>query len=103
MKAPMLRTQVCLERELAAGLDRVARVRGTSRAELLRTAARRLLAEDREAYERDPIWGIVDLAKGLELPKDAPTDVAERHDHYLAEIRMKKQREEMRAFGKQAR
>ena len=31
----------------------------------------------------------IDIAKGMDLPPDAPTDAAERHDHYLAELQVK--------------
>ncbi len=76
--ARMQRTQVYLEPELAQGLDYLARQRGISRAELIRRAARRLVAEERPP-EDDPLFGIIGLGC------DEATDVAEHHDEYLAE------------------
>jgi len=84
----MQRTQIYLEPELAESLDRLAKERGTSRAELIRTAARRLVAEEQHP-EDDPILGIIGFAGS---GQDGVTDVAERHDDYLAEIVMKKWR-----------
>jgi len=71
----MRRTQIYLEPELAEALDRVAQRRGTSRAGLIREAARDLVA--RENPEDDPIFGIIGMASG------GPSDVSERHDDYL--------------------
>lgn len=87
----MRRTQMHLEPSLAEALDRLAHRRGTSRAEVMREAARRFVAA--EEPEEDPIWRIVDIAKGMDLPPDAPTDAAERHDHYLAELQVKQMEE----------
>jgi len=84
----MQRTQIYLEPELAESLDRLAKERGTSRADLIRTAARRLVAEEQQP-EDDPILGIIGLA-GVE--QDGASDVAEQHDDYLAEIVMEKWR-----------
>ena len=84
----MQRTQIYLEPELAESLDRLAKERGTSRADLIRTAARRLVAEQHHP-EDDPILGIIGLAG---IGRDGATDVAERHDDYLAEIAMEKWR-----------
>jgi metal-responsive CopG/Arc/MetJ family transcriptional regulator len=84
----MHRTQIYLEPDLAESLDRLARLRGTSRADLIRTAARRLVAEEQQP-EDDPILGIIGLAGS---GRDGATDVAERHDEYLAEIVMEKWR-----------
>ena len=84
----MQRTQIYLESELAESLDRLAKARGTSRADLIRTAARRLVAEEQHP-EEDPILGIIGLAG---MGQDGATDVAERHDEYLAEIVMEKWR-----------
>lgn len=74
----MQRTQIYLEPELSAELDRLAVQRGTSRADLIRIAARRLVAEHRPS-EEDPIFGIIGLGR------DEATDVSERHDDYLVE------------------
>jgi len=76
----MQRTQIYLEPDLAESLDRLARQRGTSRADLIRVAARRLIREESEA----PFGSILSLA-GIGHDKDGATDVAERHDDYLAD------------------
>src|SRR5207244_3257288 len=52
-----------LEPEFAAALERLARRRGTSRAELIRQAARRLLSEE-QPVEPDPVLGILGLGHG---------------------------------------
>lgn len=58
----MHRTQIYLEPELADALDRVARRRGTTRAEVIRVAARRYLAQ--EGLERDdPIVDVIGLGR----------------------------------------
>jgi metal-responsive CopG/Arc/MetJ family transcriptional regulator len=78
----MRRTQVYLEPELAEALDRLARQRCTSRAELLRQAARRLLDEepgDSGAATDDPIWGIIGVADA------GPGQVSVQHDRVLVE------------------
>ncbi len=75
----MQRTQIYLEPELADALDRLARQRRTSRAQLLRVAARRLLDQEVASGE-DPIWGIIGLGDG------GPGCVSEEHDRYLAEL-----------------
>ena len=76
--ARMQRTQIYLDPEMADSLDRLARRRGTSRAEILRLAARQLLAQE-EPIEDDPIFGLIGIGRsGL-------IDVAERHDEYLVE------------------
>ena len=84
----MQRTQIYLEPELAESLDRIARQRGTSRADLIRVAARRLVTEESEA----PFGSILSLA-GIGRDKDGATDVAERHDEYLADAEIQKWRQ----------
>jgi hypothetical protein len=74
----MQRTQVYLEPEVGAALDRLARVRGTSRASLIRLAARRLLAEEQTPQE-DPILGLIGLGDA------GPGQVSVEHDRYLGE------------------
>jgi len=74
----MRRTQIYLEPELAESLDRLARRRGTSRADLIRGAAWRLV-EEQQVPDEDPIFGIIGLGR------DEATDVSERHDEYLIE------------------
>jgi metal-responsive CopG/Arc/MetJ family transcriptional regulator len=81
----MQRTQIYLEPELAESLDRLAKERGTSRADLIRLAARRLVKEESEA----PFGSILSLA-GIGHDKDGATDVAERHDEYLADAELEK-------------
>jgi metal-responsive CopG/Arc/MetJ family transcriptional regulator len=81
----MQRTQIYLEPELAESLDRIARRRGTSRADLIRHAARRLVDEELPP-EDDPVFGIIGMVQS-----DA-TDVAERHDDYLAEAELSRWR-----------
>ncbi len=80
--ARMQRTQIYLQPELSAALDRLARERRTSRAELIRLAARRLL-EQEGVEEEDPIMGIVGLMHG------GPGNVSEEHDRYLAELTLR--------------
>jgi metal-responsive CopG/Arc/MetJ family transcriptional regulator len=82
---PMQRTQIYLEPELAASLDRIARQRGTSRADLIRTAARQLVSQENETQ----FGSILSLA-GIGCDKDGATDVAERHDKYLADAEFAK-------------
>jgi metal-responsive CopG/Arc/MetJ family transcriptional regulator len=79
----MQRTQIYLEPELAASLDRLARRRGTSRADLIRIAARDFVTREAPASDEDSIFGIIGLGQ------DDATDVAERHDEYLAEFEVK--------------
>jgi hypothetical protein len=81
----MQRTQIYLEPDLAESLDRLARQRGTSRADLIRVAARRLIREESEA----PFGSILSLA-GIGRDKDGATDVSERHDEYLAHAELEK-------------
>jgi len=81
----MQRTQIYLEPDLVESLDRLARKRGTSRAGLLRMAARQLIKEEDEA----PFGSILGLA-GIGRDKDGAADVSERHDEYLAEAELKK-------------
>lgn len=76
--ARMQRTQIYLEPELAESLDRLARQRGMARAEVIRLAARQLLAEELP-IEEGPIFGIIGLGRS------GASDVAERHDDYLVE------------------
>ena len=97
----MRRTQLSLEPELVEALDRLAERRGTSRAGLLREAARDLVRRD-TPYSNgtsttgmddggghvnnpdDPIFGIIGIADC------GPSDVSVQHDDYLVEAEMKK-------------
>jgi metal-responsive CopG/Arc/MetJ family transcriptional regulator len=76
--ARMQRTQIYLEPELAQSLDRLAGQRGTSRAELIREAARQLPAQQ-ETPEEDSILGLIGIGRS------GRSDVSERHDDYLIE------------------
>lgn len=76
--ARMLRTQIFLEPDLTAALDRLARRRGTSRANLIRLAARRLLQQE-QGEDTDPILGLIGLGNG------GPGRTSIEHDRVLAE------------------
>ena len=84
----MQRTQIYLEPDLAESLDQLARERGTSRADIIRMAARRLIQDAHAA----PFGSILDLA-GIGSDKDGATDVAERHDEYLVDAELEKWRQ----------
>src|SRR5579862_188033 len=77
----MHRTQVYLEDELVAALQRLARREGSSMGELIRRGARQLVQES-EQHEpwaaNDPIWELVGLAKG-----GPPDDGSANADQYL--------------------
>jgi predicted transcriptional regulator len=73
------RTQIYLPSVLSVALDRLAQRRGTSRAELLRQAAREFLGREQPADD-DPIRGIVGLGNA------GPGGVSEEHDRFLAEL-----------------
>ena len=78
----MQRTQIYLDAELASSLDRMAELRRTSRAEIIREAARRFVRSEQEGY-----GSILDLAgRG----HGGPGDVSERHDDYLVDIKLEK-------------
>jgi hypothetical protein len=76
----MQRTQIYLEPELAESLDRLAQQRGTSRAEVIREAAREFV--DREGAGYGSILGLAGIGRS------GCTDVSERHDDYLVEDEM---------------
>jgi metal-responsive CopG/Arc/MetJ family transcriptional regulator len=78
----MQRTQIYLQLELSAALDRLARERRTSRAALIRLAARRFV-EQEEAEEEDSIMGVMGLGHG------GPGNISEEHDRYLAELTLR--------------
>jgi metal-responsive CopG/Arc/MetJ family transcriptional regulator len=76
----MHRTQIHLEPDLNDALERIAAREGTTKARLIREAARRLVGDDRRSIEEDPIWGIMGMfSSGL-------TDVSTNHDKYLATV-----------------
>lgn len=101
----MRRTQITLEPELVKALDRLAERRGTSRASLLREAARKLVASE-TPIEDDPLFAIIgmgDSSKRERVDPDddpifgiigiadcGPSDVSVRHDDYLIEAEMEK-------------
>lgn len=74
----MQRTQIYLEPDLSAELDRLAQQRGTSRASLIRLAARQLVAQEQTSDE-DSILGLIGIGQS------GRSDVSERHDDYLAQ------------------
>jgi len=74
----MHRTQIYLEPDLSAALDRLARKRGMSRASLIRLAARRFLDQERSG-DLDPIMGFIGLGSA------PPARVSEEHDRVLAD------------------
>jgi hypothetical protein len=79
----MHRTQIYLEPDLAEALDRLARQRGTSRAGLLRLAARRLV-EQEAGQEEDPIFDLIGAGHG-----GRPGRTSEEHDRVLIEREIK--------------
>ena len=76
------RTQMYLPQDMSAALDRLARRRRTSRADLLRQAARDFLQRELPADE-DPILGVIGLGNA------GPRAVSEEHDRFLAELSAK--------------
>jgi Arc/MetJ-type ribon-helix-helix transcriptional regulator len=77
----MVRTQIQLTEEQAAGLKRLAAERGVSMAEVVRDAVEQALAADEIAARRARALAVV----GKFRDREGKTDVAERHDDYLAE------------------
>ena len=76
------RTQIYLPSGLSAALDRLARGRSTSRAELLRQAAREFL-ERESPVDEDEIVGIVGLGNA------GPGAISEEHDRFLVGLHAK--------------
>jgi hypothetical protein len=68
------------DREL---LDRVAKTSGLSRAEILRRGLRRVGAD--VLGESHPVLALLDEMAAANWPAKMPTDIAQRHDHYLAD------------------
>ena len=75
-RASEVRTQIYLPRRLHQALRRAAKARGVSMAQLIREAAEDALRRARPRDE-DPLTGLIGIIR------DAPPDLAERHDHYL--------------------
>ena len=78
----MHRTQIYLPEALNQSLDELARQQGTTKADLMRRAAQRLVDEE-TPIESDPIWGIVGL--GARADRESSGNAAEEHDRYLAD------------------
>jgi predicted transcriptional regulator len=78
MMERMQRTQIYLEPEVSAALGRLARKRGTTKASLIRMAARRFL-EQEEAGDVDSILGIIGLVDA------GPGRTSEHHDLLLVQ------------------
>jgi hypothetical protein len=76
MAVTEVRTQVYLPRKLHLALQRAARARGVSMAQLLREAAEEIVRREGRTTE-DPFGGLVGAMR------DAPPDLSENHDHYL--------------------
>lgn len=72
--ARMKRTQIYLDSELGAALQRLARKRHTSMAALVRSAARRLVDEEEAVKD---LLGLIGMATG------EPGNISEEHDKYL--------------------
>lgn len=78
----MVRTQVQLDEEQYAKLKSLAAARSESISQVVRDAVERLLSES-EGREN---WRRLRLVVGKFRDQDDATDVASRHDDYLADI-----------------
>lgn len=81
--ARLHRTQIYLPSDVSTALDQLARRRRTSRAALLRQAARDFLQREVPA-DADPILGVIGLGNA------GPGAVSEEHDRFLAELPAKR-------------
>lgn len=72
--------QVYLDRKERARLDRLARELGVSRAEVLRRGLQSL-----EQHEARAFYEMFEPLIGAFSNPEAPTDLAENHDEYLAQ------------------
>lgn len=79
----MRRTQIYLESDVTEALDQLAKERGTTRSDLLRVAARLLLARE-QPIEDDPIFDVIGIGAG-----DGER-VAERHHDVLTEEELRR-------------
>lgn len=77
----MIRTQIQLTEEQARKLKRVASERGVSMAEVIRQAIHRELGQD----EMEGRWERAIEAVRRSRFRSGKSDIAERHDEYLAE------------------
>ena len=88
--------QVYLDREDRDVLDALSATAGISRAEALRRGMRRLAAE--VLARQDSAHAFVAEMVGAEWPASTPSDLAARHDDYLAmPLAAKPQRRKRRA------
>jgi hypothetical protein len=78
----MIRTQVQFDEEQYAKLKALAATRSESISRVVRDAVARMLAEG----ERIENWRRLRSVVGTFRDEDAMTDVAAKHDEYLAEI-----------------
>jgi predicted transcriptional regulator len=79
--ASMKRTQIYLDEEAWARIERLAKTSGRSAAAVVRDAVATYLAGE-EPGDDDPILALIDWA--AQNPIDTgPTDAAKEHDHYL--------------------
>lgn len=76
MPASEVRTQIYLPRRLHTAVKRAAKVRGVSMAQFIREAAAHALRRA-EPPAADPLADLIGVIR------DAPPDLAERHDRYL--------------------
>lgn len=77
--------QVYLRAEQVESLRSVAERRKVSIAELVRQGVDRILAD--VPAEEDPLWNIIGIMDG------GPSDLAENHDQYIAEMIAEENRE----------
>jgi Arc/MetJ-type ribon-helix-helix transcriptional regulator len=80
----MIRTQIQLTEEQAAKLKRLAAERDVSMAELIREAVDRL--PDRNDRSERLVRALAAVRAGHFHDREGKTDVAVRHDEYLADI-----------------
>lgn len=79
----MVRTQVQLPEEDLTALRRLAAEEGVSVSELVRRGVRQML-DDQGKPSREELWERAMSVAGKY--RSGKTDIARRHDHYLAEI-----------------
>lgn len=85
-KPPMMvrePVQVYLAQPDRSLLNLVAKKAGVSRAEVLRRGLRRIGADI--LNDESPMMKLLDTMAAAPSPKGGPTDIATRHDEYLAE------------------
>jgi metal-responsive CopG/Arc/MetJ family transcriptional regulator len=78
----MHRTQIYLDHETNAALDRLAKRMRISKGEIIRTATREYLSEKADGI-RHPLWELVGMARS------GYSDTSERHDEILSELALK--------------